>query len=97
MERKFSNKNDLFCTWREFHSTSCVLSTYPKGPARIEKSSIFNFEYVNEVGISGVLGVKAFLFIFQIVAIKLYSMESVTVPCHQMNETSIKINETFYR
>ena len=34
---------------------------------------------------------------FQIVAIKLYSMESVTIPCHQMNETSIQINETFYR
>ena len=24
---KFSNKNDLFCAWREFHSTSCVLSS----------------------------------------------------------------------
>jgi hypothetical protein len=26
-----------------------VLSTYPKGPAGTEKSSIFNFQYVNEV------------------------------------------------
>ena len=31
---RFSNKNDLVCAWREFHSTSCVLSTYYKGPAR---------------------------------------------------------------
>ena len=36
----------------------CVLSRYPKRPVRIEKSSIFNFEYVNQVWISGILGVK---------------------------------------
>ena len=55
---KFSNKNDMVCAWRDFNSTSCVLSRYPKRPVRVEKSSIFNFEYVNEVWISGVLGVK---------------------------------------
>ena len=55
---KFSNKNDLVCAWRDFNFTSCVLSTYPKGPVGTEKSSIFNFKYVNKVWISGVLGVK---------------------------------------
>jgi hypothetical protein len=44
--------------WREFHFTSPVLSTYPKGPSRAEKSSIFNFGYVKEVCFSGLLGVK---------------------------------------
>ena len=38
-----------------------TLSTYPKEPVRTEKSSIFNFETVNEVLISGVLGVKGVL------------------------------------
>ena len=42
---KFSNKNDHVCAWRDFNSTSCVLSR----PVRTDKSSIFNFEYVNEV------------------------------------------------
>ena len=55
---KFSNKNDHVCAWKDFNSTSCILSTYPKEPVRTEKSSIFNFEHVNEVWISGVLGVK---------------------------------------
>ena len=55
---KFSNKNDHVCPWRDFNSTSCVLSRYPKRPVRKDNSSIFNFEYVNEAWISGVLGVK---------------------------------------
>ena len=46
---KFSDKNDIVCAWRDFNSTFCVLSRYPKRPVRIEKSSIFNFEYVKEV------------------------------------------------
>ena len=37
------------CAWRDFNSTSCVLSRYPKRPVRTEKSSIFNIEYVNKV------------------------------------------------
>ena len=39
----------MVCAWRDFNSTSCELSRYPKRLVRIEKSSIFNFEYVNEV------------------------------------------------
>ena len=35
--------------WREFHSTSYMLSLYPKGPPGPEKLSIFNFGYVKEV------------------------------------------------
>jgi hypothetical protein len=46
---KFSNKNVHVCAWRDFNSTSCVLSRYPKRPVRTEKSSIFNFEYGNEI------------------------------------------------
>ena len=44
--------------WREFHSTHCVLSPYPKGPPGPEKLSIFNFGYVKQVWIRGLLGVK---------------------------------------
>ena len=34
---KFNNKNDHVCAWRDFNSTSCILSTYryPKGPDTI--------------------------------------------------------------
>ena len=46
------------CAWREFYSTSCVLSKYPKEPFGTEKLSIFNFRYVKEVWASGLLGVK---------------------------------------
>ena len=60
---RFSNKNDLVCAWREFHSTSCVLSTYYKGPARAEKSFIFNFEQISKAWISWVLGVKHLLIV----------------------------------
>ena len=31
--------------WREFHFTSCVLSSYLKEAFKTEKSSIFNFGY----------------------------------------------------
>ena len=27
---KFSNKNDLFCAWRDFNKTFCGISTYHK-------------------------------------------------------------------
>ena len=47
------------CAWREFHSFSLVLSTYPKKPFRTEKSSIFNFRYVKEVWATGLLGVNS--------------------------------------
>ena len=49
--------------WREFYSTYCGLSPYPKGPPGPEKLSIFNFGYVKEVCISGLLGVKGFIFV----------------------------------
>ena len=45
------------------------VSTYPKGLARTEKSSIFTFEYVNEVWISGILGehnLRKFYFILHL-------------------------------
>ena len=46
------------CAWRNFKNIFCVLSGYPKKPFRTEKSSIFNFRYVKEVWVSGLLGVK---------------------------------------
>ena len=55
---KFSNKNDLFCAWRDFSKTFCGISTYHKWIFKLQISSIFNFEYVNEVWINGVLDVK---------------------------------------
>ena len=67
---KFSNKNYLFWAWREFHSTSCLLYTYPKGPARTEKSSIFNFEHVKEVWISVLLGVNGHFWLVANVALR---------------------------
>ena len=48
---KYKFSNNIVCAWRE-------LPTYLKGPVRTEKSSIFNFEYVNEVWIIRLLGVK---------------------------------------
>ena len=57
---KVSSTNELVCAWRDFNSTSCLLSTYCKGPDRTEKSSTFNFEHVNEVWIIAVLGVNAY-------------------------------------
>ena len=35
-----------------------VLSGYPKNPFRTEKPSIFNFRYLKEVWVSGLIGVK---------------------------------------
>ena len=46
------------CAWRNFKNIFCVLSGYPKKPFRTEKPSIFNFRYVKEVWVSGLLGVK---------------------------------------
>ena len=57
---KFSNKNDLLCAWMDFNNFFCdvckTVSTYNKWDFKLQISSI-NFEYVNEVWISGVLGV----------------------------------------
>ena len=57
LKYKFSNKNGHVCSWRDFNSTSRVLSNYPKVPVKTEKSNIFNFEHVNEVLISCISGV----------------------------------------
>ena len=46
------------CAWRNFKNIFCVLSTPPKKPFRTEKTSIFNFRYVKEVWVSGLLGVN---------------------------------------
>jgi hypothetical protein len=48
---KFSNKNDLPYAWRE-------LCTYDIRNFKPNISPIFNFEHVNKVGNSSVLGVK---------------------------------------
>ena len=47
-----------YCAWREFHSNSLVPSTCAKEPAETEKSSIFNFGYVKQVWVRGLLGVN---------------------------------------
>ena len=49
----FSLGNIPHCAWREFNSTHSVASKDHKGP-----SSIFNFRYVRQVWITGLLGVK---------------------------------------
>ena len=46
------------CAWREFLFTYFVPSTYTNASYRAEKSSIFNFGYVKQVWIRGLLGVK---------------------------------------
>ena len=55
---KFSNKNDLLCAWRNFKKNLVGICKYDKWNFKPYKSSIFHFEYVNEVWISDVLGVK---------------------------------------
>ena len=46
---KFSNKNDLVCAWRDFKKDPCGVYVYDKGNFKPKNSSIFHFEYVNEV------------------------------------------------
>ena len=58
---KVINKNDLFWAWKDFNKTFCGISTYHKWMFKQQISSIFNFRYVKEVWISGVLGVKNIL------------------------------------
>ena len=58
---KFSNKNDLFCAWRDFNKTFCGISTYHKWMFKLQISSIFNFDRAHQRWISGLLGVKKVL------------------------------------
>ena len=55
---KFSNKNDLFCAWRDFNKIFCGISTYHKWMLKLQISSIFNFDWAHQSWISAVLGVK---------------------------------------
>ena len=55
---KFSNKNGLFCAWRDFNKTFCAISTYHKWMFKLQISSMFNFDRAHQSWISGVLGVK---------------------------------------
>ena len=55
---KVSNKNNLFCAWRDFYKTSCGISTYHKWMFKLQISTIFNFDWAHQSWISGVLGVK---------------------------------------
>ena len=57
---KFSNKNDLFCAWRDFNKTFCGISTYHKWMFKLQISSIFNFDRAHQSWISGLLGVKQY-------------------------------------
>ena len=59
---KVSNKNDLFCTWRDFNKTFCGISTYHKWMFKLQISTIFNFDRTHQSWISGVLGVKEKMF-----------------------------------
>ena len=56
--RKFSNKNYHFCAQRNFKQNNCDACSYNKWNLKPQISPIFHFEYVNPVGISGVVGVK---------------------------------------
>ena len=53
------SKNDTFCAWRDFNKKICDVCTYIKWNFKPQISPIFHIEYVNQVWISGVLGVKA--------------------------------------
>jgi len=56
---KLIDKNDLFCEWMDF---KCFGMYAPiMNETLSQKLSIFNFEYINEASISGVLGVKLWL------------------------------------
>ena len=55
---KFSNKNVIFCAWRDFNKTFCGISTYHKWMFKLLVSSIFNFDRAQQSWISGLLGVK---------------------------------------
>ena len=55
---KFSNKNGLFCAWRDFNKTFCAISAYHKWIFKLQISSIFNFDRAHQSWISGLLGVK---------------------------------------
>ena len=55
---KVSNKNGLFCVWRDFDKTFCGISTDHKWMFKLQISSIFNFDQAHQSWICGVLGVK---------------------------------------
>ena len=57
---KFSNKNDLFCAWRDFNKTFCGISPYHKWMFKLQISSIFHFDRAHQSWISGLLGVNIF-------------------------------------
>ena len=57
---KFSNKNGLFCAWRDFNKTFYGISTYHKWMFKLQISSIYNFDQAHQSWISGVLCVKLF-------------------------------------
>ena len=55
---KFSNKNGLFCAWRDFNKTFCGIPTYHKWMFKLQISSIFNFDWAHQSWISGILSVN---------------------------------------
>ena len=55
---KFSNKNDLFCTWRDFNKTFCGISPYHKWMFKLQISSIFHFDWGSDSWMAHVIGVK---------------------------------------
>ena len=61
---KISNKNDLFCAWRDFNKTFCGVSPYHKWMFKLQISSIFYFDRAHQSWISGLLGVKYYLWVF---------------------------------
>ena len=68
---KFSNKNGLFCTWRDFNKTFCGVPTYHKWMFKLQISSMFNFDRAHQSWISGLVGV--FIWQYKINIVLFYS------------------------
>ena len=94
---KFSNKNVIFCTWRDFNKTFCGISTYHKRMFKLQVSSIFNFDRAQLSWISGLLGVKHVIialnfdnaWLFQKTNLGCPNFKCQTLPCLV---TSVRVN-----
>ena len=55
---KFSNKNYIVSTWRNFQKKSCGIFTYDNWNFKPQISSIFQFDRASDGGMAHVLGVN---------------------------------------